>query len=108
LNRCGCTFLKKHSYRAASGPILSQIQQELSWYSAGRLQFNGQWSNFNLNEKDFKEDRFKKTFLISFFLTRKRKTVEDRAPIKFGENNWNQVKISIVAPLHSYVNIPYT
>jgi hypothetical protein len=80
------------------------LETELSWYSAGRLQFNGQWSNFNLNEK---ENQFKKTFLISFFLTRKRKTVEDRAPIKFGETNWNHVKISIIAPLHSYVNIPY-
>jgi hypothetical protein len=35
LNRCGCTFSKKHSYIVASDPILSQIQhkviQSLAW-----------------------------------------------------------------------------
>jgi hypothetical protein len=37
LNRCECTFSRKHSYRAASGLILSQIQQSPSWRLLTRI-----------------------------------------------------------------------
>jgi hypothetical protein len=37
LNRCRCTFSRKNSYKAASGPILSQIQQSPSWRLLTRI-----------------------------------------------------------------------